>query len=96
MNKFSKIRESMELKENKVLKEDEIKTLKNFVLLKEGLDTYDIVKMVLFKNGHSIDKEYVEKFKLFGYLNEGEKFTEKGLDFIESEDVIKTLKEIVK
>jgi hypothetical protein len=96
MNDFKKIREKMENKDKKILSENEIKTLKNFILLKEGLEDYDIVKLVLLKNNHDVEKDYIEKFKLFNYINENEEFTTQGDTFLESEIIIKKLKELIK
>ena len=93
---FKEKREKVEGKKDELFSEGQIKALNNHVLLKEGLTDYSVAQLVILNNGLDVDRKYIDEFKLFGYVNEDAHITEKGQKFIESDEVIVRLKEMLK
>lgn len=97
MNKsFKERREAEENKKSLLENNPEFKkVLKNHINLKEGLSDNALVSLIVFINGHDLNEGCLEELKLFKYIDDINKLTEEGKTFIDSEETIKRLKEMI-
>lgn len=96
MESFKNIREKKEGKLNLLNENPDLKKIiNNHIMLQEGISDNALVSLIVYVNGNSLNEDFVDEIKLFNYLDEDNKLTEEGKKFIESEEIINRLKEMV-
>lgn len=94
-NLFKSIREQNDTKFD--LKSDpNVKSiLKDHVMLREGLSDNALVSLIVLVNGYDLNEDCEHELSLFGYIDESGKLTKLGKTFIEEDETINRLKEMI-
>jgi len=94
---FRNFRSQKEIDEQKKLLSDPIisKTIKEHIVARSDLSASALVSLIMFANtGKEIDEEVSKELSFFGYMSEG-KITDKGTEYINSENTIDKLKQMI-
>jgi len=92
---FKELREQKEVKEDLKKNPDIQNILKEHVMLREGISDNALVSLVVLFNGHDLNEDCAQELKLFKYIYEDNTITESAKEFIEQEDTLVRLKEMV-
>lgn len=92
---FKVLREKQELKSDLKSNVDIKKILKDHVNLIEGVSDNGLVSLVVRFNGYELNEECVHELKLFKFIDGDGNLTQLGKEFIEKDEVISRLKNMV-
>ena len=91
---FKEIREQSETKKDLKKNPDVKNILKEHVMLREGLSDNALISLVVHFNGHDLNEECEQELKVFKFIDKYG-ITESAKEFVEKEDTLKRLKDMV-
>ena len=69
--------------------------LKEHIMLKEGLSDTALVSLIVKYNGHDLNEDSVHELKLFNLIDDSKNITDSGKEFINLDETITRLKNMV-